>query len=103
MGRRPFQRFCELQGLPSTFDLPHFSIKLKYRLVGNGVHVGVARAIAIAIQHRCVTPFLRPCVCECGFAAAPNGVHATPACRKRMERKRRDASSVSGPGRDTAA
>lgn len=99
--RRTWADFCELQGLPRDFDLPHFSVALKYRVVGNGVPVPMARVVAIAIRHRCVTPSQRLCVCECGRPARPNGHHATAACRKRMERRRRVTPGLPVPRSDT--
>ena len=47
-GRRSWADFCELQGLPRDFDLPGWSIKAKYRAVGNGVPIPMGRAVAIA-------------------------------------------------------
>ena len=49
LGRRDWSRFCELQGLPSSFDLPAFTLSAKYRAVGNGVPVDMARALARAV------------------------------------------------------
>lgn len=48
--RRPWSRFCELQGLPPTFldDAP-FTLKGKYRVVGNGVPLPLGRAVADAV------------------------------------------------------
>ena len=94
--RRTFADVCELQGLPRSFDLPGLSLGGKYRAVGNGVPVPMARVIATAIQRRPVTP-VRVCVCECGRPAPSGRTLATPACRKRMQR-RRDAAGVTSPG-----
>jgi DNA (cytosine-5)-methyltransferase 1 len=49
--RRPFERCCELQGLPSTFleDAP-FTMSGKYQAVGNGVPLPMGRAIARAVR-----------------------------------------------------
>jgi hypothetical protein len=56
--------------LPESFAFPKgLSVSLQYRLVGNGVHVGVARVIAGAIGARGVTP-VRVCVPEKDAAAA---------------------------------
>ena len=103
--RRAWADFCELQGLPRTFDLPGLSIALKYKLVGNGVPVQMSRVVATAIKHRAVTPWVKLCVCECGRVVKSGQTMATPACRKRMERRRklRDRSSVSEPGVVTVA
>lgn len=92
--RRSFADFCELQGLSRTFDLSHFSISLKYRVVGNGVPVPMARVVARAIrdvsrtsQPRTVTK-ARLCVCQCGRIVTGRQRAATAGCRKRMQRRR---------------
>ncbi len=41
---------CELQGLPAGFDLPGFTMQFKYEVVGNGVPMVMARAIALAVR-----------------------------------------------------
>lgn len=93
--RRSFADFCELQGLPRDFDLPGLSIAAKYRAVGNGVHVDVARTIARAIRDatcgssgRRLTD-VRLCACGRGRILTGKQRAATPACRKRLERARR--------------
>lgn len=101
--RRSWGDFCELQGLPRDFDLPGWSIEAKYRAVGNGVPVYMARVVAIAVRDRHVTPSARVCVCMCGRQVFGDAMHATAACRKRMERRRRDRAAVTGPGRVTPA
>lgn len=88
-GRRGFADFCELQGLPRTFDLPGLSVAAKYRAVGNGVPVYMARVIARAVRSRGESHGLRLCVCGCGRVVSGKAVSATPACRKRLERARR--------------
>lgn len=87
-GRRNFADLCELQGLPRSFDLPGLSRTAKYRAVGNGVPIPVARAVAAAIRDRGFTG-LRLCVCGCGRPVTGKAVSATPACRKRLERSRK--------------
>lgn len=94
--RRTWADFCELQGLPRTFALPGLSLSARYKLVGNGVPVGLARVIAGAIKVRTVT-IQRLCVCQCGRPVKAGQTLATPACRKRMQRKR-DAAGVTEPG-----
>jgi len=88
-GRRSFADFCELQGLPRDFDLPGLSVSAKYRAVGNGVPLPMGRAVAAAIRDRADTRNVRVCVCDCGRPVSRNQSHATAACRKRMERRRR--------------
>ena len=95
--------FCELNGLPRDFDLPGWSIAAKYRAVGNGVPIPMARAVAIAILTRGDTGGRQMCVCECGRTVIGKATHATPACRKRMERRRRDTAAVTRPGLVTPA
>ena len=48
--RRSWSRFCELQGLPSSFleDSP-FTMSAKYLVVGNGVPIPMGKALAKAI------------------------------------------------------
>ena len=48
--RRPWSRFCELQGLPATFlTKSPFTIKERYRVVGNGVPLPMGEAVAKAV------------------------------------------------------
>jgi DNA (cytosine-5)-methyltransferase 1 len=94
--RRAWADFCELQGLPRDFELPGWSIAAKYRAVGNGVPVPVARVIARAIRdamaaargHR-ITERPRLCACRCGRILKGKQRAATPGCRKRLERARK--------------
>jgi DNA (cytosine-5)-methyltransferase 1 len=90
---RDFSRFCRLQGLPADFDLPGFTLAAKYRAVGNGVHVDVARFIASAIL-RPVPTSAGLCVCGCARPVSGKALAAGPACRKRMERRRRDSAGA---------
>jgi DNA (cytosine-5)-methyltransferase 1 len=99
-GKRPDRRgwpeFCELQGLPMNFTLPGMTLSARYRAVGNGVHVEVARTLARAVREALKRrKSLQLCACNCGRIVGGNGTMATAACRKRMERKRkRDALGV---------
>lgn len=88
--RKNFADLCELQGLPRNFTLPGLSRSAKYRAVGNGVPVQVARAVAEAIRDRRITD-QRLCICGCGrpLTGRDDQKSATPACRKRIERSRR--------------
>ena len=90
--RRNFSDLCELQGLPRTFTIYGFSRSAKIRAVANGVPVPMARAVAEAIRDRCVTD-LRLCVCGCGrpLTGPARQQSATAACRKRIERSRRQS------------
>jgi DNA (cytosine-5)-methyltransferase 1 len=91
--RRDFSDFCELQGLPRDFDLPGFSLAAKYAAVGNGVPVNMARVIARSIRVAIKKGNANLCICGCGRLVYGRQVSALPACRKRLERRRkRDAS-----------
>jgi hypothetical protein len=72
----------------------HLSRAAKFRAVGNGVPVPMAFAVACAIRDRAVTTGLKLCECGCGRAISPRAITATPACRKRQERKRRARGHV---------
>jgi DNA (cytosine-5)-methyltransferase 1 len=93
-GRRTFADFCELQGLPRDFDLPGLSIAAKYRAVGNGVPVYMARVIARAVLSRGESQFVTLCACGCGRRVTGKQTSATPACRKRLERARRASTAA---------
>jgi DNA (cytosine-5)-methyltransferase 1 len=88
--RRAWADFCELQGLPGDFSLPGLSVAARYAAVGNGVHVEVARALAVAIieAHQRDEP-VRLCACNCGRVVTGRQVCATAACRKRVERRKK--------------
>lgn len=97
-GRRTWEKFCELQGLPAGYDLPGFTVMEKYRAVGNGVPYPLAFALAQAIvaRDRAVTPH-RVCECGCGQFVTGRARLATGACRKREQRIRDAAPTVTGP------
>lgn len=97
--RRSWEEFCALQGLPVGFDLPGLSRQAKYRAVGNGVPVPMAKALAEAIKNREANRWTTQlCVCGCARPVPAGRTLATPACRKRMERRRRDAAGVTVTG-----
>jgi len=86
--RRDWSDFCALQGLP-TLKLPGMSIEAKYRAVGNGVPVPMARVVARAILKANIRiDDVRLCACGCGRIVAGKQYMAIPACRKRMQRRR---------------
>lgn len=100
--RRGWAEFCQSQGLPADFDLPSFTLAAKYRAVGNGVAIPVARFIARAIRDsRYPAQLITLCVCGCGRSIQGKQTHALPACRKRMERRRRDQALAGITRRDT--
>ena len=88
--RRKFSDLAAMQGLPRGFRLEGLTPGIARRLVGNGVHVGTAKAVAVAIRDRSDTP-ARLCACGCGRPLNGNDrqVTATAACRKRIERSRK--------------
>jgi DNA (cytosine-5)-methyltransferase 1 len=85
--RRDFGAFCRLQGLPADFDLPAFTLSAKYRAVGNGVHLEVARFIAGAVLSPVRADSIRLCACGCARPVSGKAKSAGPSCRKRLERK----------------
>jgi DNA (cytosine-5)-methyltransferase 1 len=90
-GRRDWRRFCQLQGLPPSFDLPAFTLSAKYRAVGNGVPYPVARFLARAVLSP-VSSITRLCACGCARPVMGKALSAGPACRKRLERKRENVT-----------
>lgn len=95
---RDWARVCELQGLPRDFDLPNFTVEGKKRAVGNGVPFPMALALARAVADasaRTVTPF-KLCPCGCGEPLHGKERLASPACRKR-EQRRREALATGAP------
>jgi len=87
--RRGWADFCALQGLP-PLKLEGWSVELRYRVVGNGVPVPMARVVARAIrQAKTRAADVRLCACGCGRICQGNQIMATAACRKRMERRRK--------------
>lgn len=91
--RRDWSRFCQLQGLPADFRLDDFTLSARYRAVGNGVPVPMARMMAAAIAQARPLRGFSLCECGCGRLVEGKARLATPACRKRMQR-RRDAAPV---------
>ena len=85
--RRTWSDFCQLQGLPADFDLD-LDIKRKYRFVGNGVPVNMAEVIARSVKNAVVDDSIKVCACGCGRIVTGRQKTATPACRKRLQRKR---------------
>ena len=98
--RRAFADFCQLQGLPRSFALPGFTVAGKYRAVGNGVPVEMARTLARAVRNARPRGSVRLCVCLCGRIVEGRQKAATAACRKRIERagKRDTATAAAARG-----
>jgi DNA (cytosine-5)-methyltransferase 1 len=96
-GRRGWSDFCALMGLPRDFDLPSFKLAARYEAVGNGVPVPMAAFIASAIRDTLVPAGLvRLCSCGCGRRLRGKQRAALPACRKRLERRRRCDGAAEG-------
>ncbi|MDI9874633.1 DNA cytosine methyltransferase [Flectobacillus rivi] len=92
--RRTFEDFLKLQGLNHSFTLEGFTIAHKYRLIGNSVHLGVAKFIASSIREstepsnaRRITD-VNICKCGCGQIVKGKAKHFNATCRKRMQKKR---------------
>lgn len=86
--RRSVGLIAELQGLPLAFDIPAFSRVAVKRAIGNGVHLSVARALALAVTHRSQNAGLKLCTCGCGRPVTGRQLSASGACRKRMYDRR---------------
>jgi DNA (cytosine-5)-methyltransferase 1 len=93
-GRRGWGAFCAAQGLPAGFSLPALTQSERYKAVGNGVPVPMAQFVARAIRAAVPAGSVRLCICGCGRPVSGRQEAATPACRKRMERRRRDRAEV---------
>lgn len=99
--RRGWAEFCASQGLPADFDLPGWTLAAKYRAVGNGVPIPMARFVASAIRdHQYPAGLVRLCVCGCGRRVGGKQLAAEAACRKRLQR-RRDAVQAGATRRGT--
>jgi len=96
--RRNWQDFCELQGLPRTFELPGMTLEARYRAVGNGVHLAVAEGLARAIAAAVPSETVRLCACGCGRPVKGKQTTAGAACRKRRQRAKCDGPGVTSPG-----
>jgi DNA (cytosine-5)-methyltransferase 1 len=89
-GRRSYEDLCRAQGLPSALPLPGLLRSAAAWAVGNGVpwHMGLALAEAVAAAGP--RDPAADCLCGCGRPVTPRAVTATAACRKRLERLRRN-------------
>ncbi len=88
---RSWSTILELQGLPTNFDIPSFTEAAKRRAVGNGVHVGMARALAVAVKNRAPVGERRLCACSCGrpIVGTASRKYAGDACRVRDNRRKK--------------
>ncbi|MFT3847854.1 MAG: DNA cytosine methyltransferase [Propionivibrio sp.] len=92
--RRTWSDFCELQGLPKDFRLDQFTQSARYRAVGNGVPVPMARTMARAVLNARPAAQVRVCLCGCGREVDGKAITAGPSCRKRMQRKRENVTDL---------
>ena len=101
--RRTWTEFCQLQGLEKIPELRDFTQSARYKLVGNGVHFGVAKAIAKAIRETTCTDNRSNytgfdiCPCGCGEMLTGKQKMKNASCRKRMQKKR-ETAAVNNPG-----
>ena len=78
-GRRSFEEVCRLQGCDAP-ALESFTVAGRYRLVGNGVPVPMARMLARAVKTR-LPSFVASCACGCGRDVTPRSQTATVSCQ----------------------
>ena len=95
--RRAFEKLCALQDLPEDFKIWGFTQKESYNSVGEAVNYKVGCRIAISIRdateggkgrHFTDTNL---CACGCGRILRGREKSSTPACRKRLQKKRERA------------
>ena len=96
--RRGFEDFCYLQGLNYVPHLPDLTKAGRYKVIGNAVHLQVAKVVAKAIcestynyNRRYGTAF-KLCICGCGEILTGNQKMKNSTCRKRMQMKREYAA-----------
>lgn len=80
-------RRCAKQGFP-TLPLRSLTPTARRRVIGNGVPLAIGASLAAAVS-RAGPVTNEDCVCGCGRPVSAAARHATAACRKRMERRRR--------------
>ncbi len=80
-------RRCDAQSAP-YMPLRALTTNARHRAIGNAVPFNVAVALATAVINAS-TRNAGDCICGCGRPVSCMGYQATPACRKRMERRRR--------------
>lgn len=85
---RSYAEICRRQGLPAPIALPGWSRTARVQAVGNGVPIAMGRTMARAAATAGPRDE-QDCKCGCGRRVTPPAAHATAACRKREERKRK--------------
>ena len=88
-----YAEICRRQGFSGPVTMPGWSREAKVRAVGNGVPLCIGRRLAIAVSLRSPPDPHTDCVCGCGRPISASAWQAGPACRKRMERRRRFAAA----------
>ena len=94
---RSFRACCDIQGLPSDFDLPEFNATGKKQVVANAVPLPMADYVAKLINESIYSgvvaekeiQHLRKCLCGCGRSVVGRAKTAGDACRKRYSRQRK--------------
>lgn len=85
-----FRAACELQGLETVSELSAFTVKNRYKLIGNGVHLGVAKYVGGLIKTALETDEIsllnngRFCGCGCGRGVSGRQQYYDVACRQRV-------------------
>lgn len=93
--RRSWRDFCDLFDLPPDFDLPGWSLAAKYKAVGNGVPLKMGMRVAQGIKNlRYKLDEISLCACGCGRRVTGRAKSASPACRKRLQRKREQHENI---------
>ena len=94
--RHPLKTYparCRAMGLPAPIYPTGWTHAALQRAIGNAVTWPMALVMAAAVSQAIAGPVThRLCICGCGRPAPRFGDHATAACRKRMERRRRSGS-----------
>lgn len=98
---RSFAQLKALQGLPSDFDLPSFTVDGKKCAVGNGVPIKLGEVLVSCINesvYGVTVPVAKSvtlpgggnvtCLCGCGRVVYGRAKTASSACRKRLSRQR---------------
>lgn len=91
--KTPWRDLCAMFDLPENFELSGLSRRGKYLAVRNGVPLRIGKVIAAAIRNLIDGNQVAVKICACGCGRSITGQKqslATPACRKRMERWRKN-------------
>lgn len=87
---RNYAELCRRMGLQTPIHPAGWSHAAKCKAIGNAVTWPMATTMVAAVSQAIDGQTeIRLCICGCGRKAPRFGDHATAACRKRMERRRR--------------